>query len=121
MSEWTLPATAESVPLARRLALESLPHVPPEVRDRVALVVSELVTNCVRHARTEFRLKVTLERGDVHIAVTDRGSGKVDVKHPSLLEPHGRGLQIVGGLAQRWGVIPATAGAGKTVWCTVAV
>jgi hypothetical protein len=45
----------------------------------------------------------------------------VDVKHPSLLEPHGRGLQIVGGLAQGWGVIPATAGAGKTVWCTVAM
>jgi anti-sigma regulatory factor (Ser/Thr protein kinase) len=121
MSEWQLPATAESVPLARRLALESVPDVSAEVRDRIALVVSELVTNCVRHARTDFRLEVTPRRRAVHISVTDQGSGKVDVKHPSLLEPHGRGLQIVGGLAQGWGVIPATAGAGKTVWCTVAM
>lgn len=121
MSEWTLPATADSVPLARSLALGSLANLPPDARDRVALVISELVTNCVRHARTEFRLLVTRSNGDVHIEVTDRGAGHVGLKNPTLQEPHGRGLQIVRGLARGWGVIPATAGAGKTVWCNVAV
>jgi anti-sigma regulatory factor (Ser/Thr protein kinase) len=121
MSEWTFPATADSVPLARRLALQSLPALGPDVRDRVALVVSELVTNCVRHARTDFRLEVTLFDTEVHIEVSDQGAGRVDIKSPTLAEPHGRGLQIVRGLAHGWGVIPAPVGAGKTVWCDVAV
>lgn len=121
MREWTLPARTDSVPLARRLAVESLPGVSGVASETVALVVSELVTNCVRHAGTEFRLRVISNPNQIQVEVTDTAGGQPRVKQPAPTDPHGRGLQIVETLARRWGVVPAGDGTGKTVWCTVAL
>ena len=121
MPEWTLPSAATSVALARRLATEGLRGVPTDTVDVVALVVSELVTNCIRHAHTDFDLKVTHFADRVDIEVTDRGRGRPALKSPPPSVAHGRGLQVVQSLSARWGVVPAGSGAGKTVWCTVPV
>ena len=119
MPEWTLPAATSSVPRARRLAVDSLDDVPGDVLDAIALVVSELVTNAVRHARTEITVKVARRADRVEIEVTDQGGGQVTLQAPPPSVAHGRGLQLVQTLTRRWGVIPAGSGSGKTVWCTV--
>lgn len=121
MPEWTLPAQPASVPLARRLVSNALSGVSAETAETVALLVSELVTNCVRHAHTDFRLRVSQSSDQVRLEVTDRSDRRPALKHPTPADAHGRGLQIVQVLARRWGVLPADGSAGKTVWCTVAV
>lgn len=121
MPEWALPSEKASVPRARQLATEALSGLPSDAIQTVALVVSELATNCVQHAGTEFRLRVRREGAQVHVEVTDGSQRQPTLRHPSPSQPHGRGLQIVEALARRWGVIPATAGTGKTVWCRIAI
>ena len=43
-----------SVPAARRFATSALAELPKETLQAVELMVSELATNCVLHARTDF-------------------------------------------------------------------
>ena len=119
MPEWTLPSEPASVPMARQLAAQALEGISPLALDNVALVVSELVTNCVRHARTDFRLRVSHDADGIHVEVTDSAAGRPAIKNPSPAQAHGRGLHIVQALTRNWGVVPDPAGTGKTVWCTV--
>ena len=56
------------VSLARRFVLEHAPDLPPETRDSLQLLTSELVTNAVLHARTEIELGITV--GDASVVVT---------------------------------------------------
>jgi len=92
-----------------------------EAADAALLVVSELVTNAVRHGPV-------LER-EVEIAVTalSDGSCLVEVRDESTAMPRpssttggqdesGRGLHLVGALAEAWGVARHRDGRGKTVW-----
>lgn len=122
MPEWTLQSESASIPLARKLATDALPGLSRDSLDAIALVVSELATNCVRHAGTVFRLSVAKQRVDlVRIDVTDNAGGRPVLGNPTPAQLHGRGLHIVQALARQWGVLPGAPGAGKTVWCTVAV
>lgn len=81
--------------------------------DEAALVVTELVTNAVRHAGTSCRLAFTLDDRGLHVAVRDRGPLRPALLHrcPTHL---GSGLRVVATLAHRWGVLPHSDG--KTVW-----
>jgi anti-sigma regulatory factor (Ser/Thr protein kinase) len=109
-----LPYTAASVGVARRRLLDDL--VGAGVRDGTAsdagLVLSELVSNSLRHASPlpghTIRASWRLGTGSVHIAVTDGGGATV----PTVIEPvgwavGGRGLGIVDRLSLRWGVYDA--------------
>ncbi len=113
------PPAPESVPAARRFATEALSELDPRALEAVKLMVSELATNCVRHAHTGFELTIRRARGEVRIEVTDCAEGTPRMRSPAPDEPTGRGLQIVNMLAEAWGVDRST-GAGKTVWFTVA-
>jgi anti-sigma regulatory factor (Ser/Thr protein kinase) len=115
----TFPLDPQSVPAARRFATDALRDTPLEVRQTVELMVSELVTNCVRHVQTSFDLTIDRLPDEIRVEVTDRGGGIPTMRSPSPDEPNGRGLRIVDMLAQRWGVEQRT-GSGKTVWFTVA-
>ena len=83
------------------------------------LVLGELVSNAVRHARTEFTVSVSFRAGTLRLEVFDR-----DTRPPSLLgldadSTSGRGLHIVAGIADDWGWQTAQGGdgvSGKTVW-----
>ncbi|HWG74620.1 MAG TPA: ATP-binding protein [Acidimicrobiales bacterium] len=89
--------------------------------DRVLLVVSELVTNAVLHARSEFELTLQNSNQVVRVEVSDRNP-RLPVWATGA--PHdaysGRGLALVRSLATDWGV-ESHAGNGKTVWCELAV
>ena len=88
--------------------------------DTVALLVSELATNSVRHAAAGFTLDI--ERGPerIRVAVSDTGPGDPEVRSPAPAEPSGRGLLIVEALSDAWGCSPAPGGIGKTVWFEIA-
>ena len=86
--------------------------------DTAVLLVSELVTNAVRHACGPCALVVNVAAGEIELSVED-GDPRVPVtRHCRGLEESGRGLLLVGALADRWGVrsIPG----GKSTWFSLA-
>ena len=90
-------------------------HAEDFVTD-AALVVSELVTNAVRHAGTEMRLGLELRDGMLTVRVHDHGPGLPRLIPPAERGFGGQGLAIVVQLAQAWGVAVEDGG-GKAVWC----
>jgi anti-sigma regulatory factor (Ser/Thr protein kinase) len=110
-----------TAPAQARRAVVSLPLVAG-TRDRLALVVSELVTNAVRHAGLAagepIGLDVMSTNGYLRVAVHDGGPG---------FDPPGRnrepgvsggfGLPIIAALSDEWGVERSAGGC--TVWCAV--
>lgn len=102
--------------VARRYVREALAGQPDGVVDTATLIVSELATNCVRHAHTD--LAVTIERtdGQLHVDIADAGTGQVTPRHPDPTEVTGRGLRIVEELSDAWGVREHADGEGKSVW-----
>jgi anti-sigma regulatory factor (Ser/Thr protein kinase) len=108
--------TPESVAEARRLVRDVLPQLPSSVARCVELVVSELATNAVRHARTRYELAVHLVP-TVRVEVAD-GSPALPVRRtPQVTDEGGRGLLIVERCTRRWGVIERPSG--KVVWADV--
>ena len=101
-----LPSTT-SAPAQARGALDQMAgRIPPQRMRDVRLLVSELVTNAVRHARGEaVRLVVALDGDTLRIEVHDPGRG-FEVKAPPQdpLRASGWGLVLVEELADRWGV-----------------
>ncbi len=109
----------ESVSAARHFVKDLLSDVPRGIVDEVAVMVSELATNCVRHTDTDFTVNVEHDRRRIRVEVTDRGDGAPTLRVPDADEPTGRGLRIVRELADSFGVEPSPGEAGKTVWFVV--
>ena len=100
----------ESTPAAPALARGALDsfegRISPERMRDVRLLVSELVTNAVRHADGEaVRLVVAVSDSLLRIEVHDPGNG-FEVKPPpdDPLRASGWGLVLVEELADRWGI-----------------
>jgi anti-sigma regulatory factor (Ser/Thr protein kinase) len=91
-----------------------------EIVDDAGLVVSELVTNAVAAGSNRVLLAVRLHRRQLTIAVTDDGPGWPTPRSGGPEDPSGRGLLIVGSLAQAWGV-ERLAGDRKQVWASLPV
>ncbi|MFD4408843.1 ATP-binding protein [Streptomyces sp. NPDC058476] len=118
--------TPRGARLARRLVANRMDvwgfAYDSEVSENVTLVVAELAANAVRHGRVrgrDFRVRLLWREGVVRVEVAD---GRTD-RLPVLQEPSdgegGRGLLLVAGLAERWGVDPRPGGAYKVVWAEV--
>jgi anti-sigma regulatory factor (Ser/Thr protein kinase) len=119
----TLPARPAAAAQARRaFAFLALPEI---TREDLALLVSELVTNAVRHAGLSSGdpIDVKLVNGGrtVRLAVHDGGGGFTfsPARDDGPPAAGGRGLAIVDALSANWGV--DRDGAGCTVWCELAV
>lgn len=82
--------------------------------DASRLLVSELVTNAVLHARTDLELSVVLIARGVRVEVTDGSPSAPVVRHYEDEAMTGRGLALVEELASEWGVEERTHG--KAVW-----
>lgn len=111
-----LPPEPASVRAARAFVADALAGTPADdCADDARLLVSELVTNALLHARSPLEVVVRLADGLVRVEVRD------EVDHlPAVMtgpEPTmaGRGLLIVQELSDGWGAEPLGAG-GKTVW-----
>jgi anti-sigma regulatory factor (Ser/Thr protein kinase) len=108
--EADLPATSEAPQLARRLVRDALGDLlSAAYLHEAALMVSELVTNSLRHsgagADDRLHLAVDASHHSARVAVTDPGPGfdPISSGPPAEME-RGRGLGIVESLAWRWGV-----------------
>jgi anti-sigma regulatory factor (Ser/Thr protein kinase) len=111
------PCRPEAVTAARLFVRDHLGEEPRELVEAAELMASELATNCVMHARTDFELRVD-SRDGVRIEVSDTGPGRPELLTPSSRERTGRGLRIVEALSDGWGVTPRDGG-GYTVWFTL--
>lgn len=97
-------------PAAARGALDPLRGtVGEEIHDAVTLLVSELITNAVRHGGLTgddwIDLNVEARPDRVRVTVTDPGDGFA--RPPPTPRPEassGWGLFLVGQLADRWGI-----------------
>lgn len=117
MSVLDLAPTTASVPMARRFARTTLSECSADV-DTVLLLVSEVVTNAVLHARSDIRLVVE-DRDDVaRVEVHDGSPMPPRMLHFRLTAATGRGLRLLDQLSQTWGV-DAVSGTGKVVWFEV--
>jgi anti-sigma regulatory factor (Ser/Thr protein kinase) len=114
MAGMALPIDERSVATARRLLLAALDEREDPAVDDAVLVISELVTNAVRHTRTVLFVLVTIENHTLHVDVTDDDPTLPVPPDPEHDATNGRGLRIVDALATRWGVTPTTEG--KAVW-----
>jgi anti-sigma regulatory factor (Ser/Thr protein kinase) len=122
-ARWVLERRADSVSDAReatRRFLEDEQRIAD--RDDAVLVVSELVSNAVRHAQRgaeRVELKMELLPGALHIEVTDDDPNPPVPLPPRANDETGRGLQIVQQLSDRWGW-EVSRGVGKRIWCDLA-
>jgi anti-sigma regulatory factor (Ser/Thr protein kinase) len=113
----TFACRPAAVSAARRLVRTTLDGRDAQLIDAAELLISELASNCVRHAQTEFEVRICAAE-EVRIEVRDSGGGRPRVLSPGVEEPSGRGLAIVEAMSRRWGVRPEPSG--KVVWFTLA-
>ncbi|MFF3561999.1 SpoIIE family protein phosphatase [Streptomyces sp. NPDC002574] len=114
VATWDLPCDPEVVSCARGLAVRQLAAWGlGEAAPTTELVVSELVTNAIRHASGPVRLR--LIRHAVLICEVYDGSNTVPrLRHARTTDESGRGLFLVAQLTRRWGT--RYTGDGKLIW-----
>jgi len=89
-------------------------HAAPS-RDHADLIVTELVTNAVRHGAPPVTLSLDCAEGDgVMISVTDTDPRAPELRDVPPDALGGRGVLLVDQLSKAWGV--RTHAGGKTVW-----
>ncbi|MEU3411688.1 ATP-binding protein [Streptomyces sp. NPDC006658] len=122
-AEWTFPAEPGAVRSARAVVRGQLHGWNLDcVADLAALLVSELVTNSLRHATGPIGVRLLRPAGNgdtLRVEVSDPlpDPPRERVAHPE--DESGRGLQLVAGSSRRWGTRPGANG--KTVWFELAV
>lgn len=117
-----------SIPLVREWAVDKAMawRVPPTGVANLELVISELVTNALRHTgppRGAQALLIHQEDGAVQVEVRD--CGREDGKGPAVrgaaasFAESGRGLALVAAFSHEWGIkqiIPGHPALGHVVW-----
>jgi len=108
---WNLVAIAKS----RRFVADTLiAWELGHVADDAVLIVSELATNAVMHARSTFSVLLSWEAETLCISVRDTSASVPSVRNPSPTMISGRGLRLVSSVASRWGT--DVDDEGKLVW-----
>jgi PAS domain S-box-containing protein len=114
VASWTLPADPAIVATARALAERQLRtwHLP-DLAFSAELVVSELVTNAIRHAEGPITLRLIHEHTLI-CEVSDHSSTAPRLRHARATDEGGRGLFLVAQTTQGWGT--RYTAEGKTIW-----
>jgi PAS domain S-box-containing protein len=115
VATWNLHADPAAVATARQHVRDRLAtwQVDPERRFTAELIVTELVTNAIRHAQAPIRLRL-INDGTLTCEVRDASLAAPHLRHARTVDEGGRGLFIVGRLSQDWGTRYARDG--KTIW-----
>lgn len=94
-----------------------------DIADTAALVLSELMSNAIRHARTptgrQIGVRVAQYDGRLRVEVADANSARPVLSRAETDDEQGRGLAIVSALASRWGCCPRLHGIGKATWAEI--
>ncbi|MGH2956007.1 MAG: ATP-binding protein [Solirubrobacterales bacterium] len=111
--ELTLPPRPDSVAEARHASARLLNGLSDRSRSGALLIVSELVTNAIKHGPdAPVHLRMRRRDGTVRGEVTDQGEGAIEVGRTVEPGSGGFGLRLVDAFSDRWGVDPA----GPRVW-----
>ncbi|MFE3068877.1 ATP-binding protein [Streptomyces sp. NPDC059247] len=135
ISELTLTVTPNAVGWARRHTVDILKrwHFPDEGIEVARLLVSELATNAIRHARPTktseaathsvgigtIVLPLWTTDGGIILAVSDPDPRPLALRASDASATGGRGLVLIQTMANRWGYSPTGPHPGKVVWAEV--
>lgn len=113
-----MPHASREARDAARVVLRDWQVATPVVDDAL-LVISELVTNAVRHAGTASTLELELgQTGErLRVALLDGSSAEPRLRRAGTAAEDGRGMAILAALSDRWGIEPRSGG--KLVWWEV--
>ncbi|WP_328891712.1 SpoIIE family protein phosphatase [Streptomyces sp. NBC_00316] len=114
VASWTLPGEQAAVRNARNLAARQLTEWGLEgLEDSTKLIVSELVTNAIRHGTGQVGLRLVRHQV-LTCEVSDTGPCIPRLRRARTTDENGRGLFLITNLSRRWGSrsIPG----GKVVW-----
>lgn len=126
----TFAPESSSVPAARRFVTQTLQAWQlPAAADAAEMLVSEVCTNAVLHARTSYTVEISRgEFGDgdvVRVRVIDASSALPRQRSYENDSTTGRGIRLVDTLSSRWGVDRLTSvdggGPGKVVFFDIPV
>ncbi|MGW1785271.1 SpoIIE family protein phosphatase [Streptomyces sp. NPDC002143] len=114
VASWDLPSDPAVVAEARKRAADRLTSwgLDEEVFT-TELVVSELVTNAIRHATGPIRLRLIMDQSLI-CEVSDSSGTTPHMRRARLSDEGGRGLLLVAHLTERWGTRHTLSG--KTIW-----
>jgi PAS domain S-box-containing protein len=119
VATWDLPADPAIVANARKQVAERLAgwglHDAAFI---TGLVVSELITNAIRHAASPIQLRLIRDRTLI-CEVSDGSSTAPHLRRARAFDEGGRGLLLVSHLTQRWGTRQTPHG--KTIWAEQAL
>jgi PAS domain S-box-containing protein len=119
VATWDLPADPAIVASARRQVAERLANWGlHDAAFTTELVVSELVTNAIRHAQSPIQLRLIRDRTLI-CEVSDGSSTAPHLRRARAFDEGGRGLLLVSRLALRWGSRQTPHG--KTIWAEQAL
>ncbi|KUN90932.1 SpoIIE family protein phosphatase [Streptomyces caeruleatus] len=117
VATWAVPYDPSAVAQTRKDALAQLEAWGLEDAAFITeLVVSELVTNAIRHAEPPIQLRLIHLTHDTSLIceVSDGGTTAPHLRRARTYDEGGRGLLLVAQLTQRWGTRQTTKG--KTIW-----
>jgi PAS domain S-box-containing protein len=114
VATWDLPADPAVVAEARKQVAAQLADWGLDDAEFVTgLVVSELVTNAIRHAESPIQLRLIRDRTLI-CEVSDGSSTAPHLRKARAFDEDGRGLLLVAQLTERWGTRHTAHG--KTIW-----
>ncbi|GAA2224299.1 ATP-binding SpoIIE family protein phosphatase [Streptomyces indiaensis] len=114
VATWSVPSDPSAVAQTRKDVVAQLERWG--LSDTVfvtELVVSELVTNAIRHAQPPVQLRL-IHDSTLICEVSDGGSTAPHLRRARTYDEGGRGLLLVAQLTERWGT--RQSGTGKTIW-----
>lgn len=123
---WSLTSDHGAVKIARDLVMTTVRDWGmSRLAGDVELVVSELVTNALRHAsvcadgmsgyENVIQLSAMRRGAELICAVRDGSENLPTRREPDFMAETGRGLHLVSCFSRRWGAVPTITG-GKFVW-----
>ncbi|MFF4903199.1 SpoIIE family protein phosphatase [Streptomyces sp. NPDC001068] len=114
VASWTLPNDRTAIPNARHMATRQLAEWGLEsLQDPTQLIVSELVTNAVRHSTDPIGLRL-IHHETLTCEVSDTDANSPRLRHARTTDENGRGLFLITQLSRRWGA--RTEPGGKVIW-----
>lgn len=110
---WFSP-NPQTVAAVRDFLRDCLPTVDPDLVHTATLLASEIAANVVEHAQTDYEVRVRQSEQVLRVEIADGSSVIPAVRDLAVDADRGRGLQLLAGLADAWGVEEAPTG--KDVW-----
>ena len=117
--ESILPHDEKGPAQARATVTEAMAGLPADAVDTARLLVTELVTNSVKHTPTQtaddIRMRLAIRGDTLRVEVRDRGERSPIIRsEEQRRDGSGFGLYLVDQLASEWGI--GSADPGHVVW-----